>query len=91
MKLPSVVTIVRHRHPGVVGHHVVVDGQDGLAVRPGQAHVRKDIDKLPKDPPEPSHLVPLQVVDHAGELSIPAGCNRDVVNGVDELWHIGTH
>ena len=32
VQLPSVDSVMRHRHPGVVGHHVVVDGQDSLAV-----------------------------------------------------------
>ena len=39
MKFPGVVTIVRDGHPGIVGHHVVVDGQDGLAVRPQPGHL----------------------------------------------------
>ena len=39
MKFPCVVTIVRDRHPVVVGHHVVVDGEDGLAVRPEPGHL----------------------------------------------------
>ena len=68
MKLPSVVPIVRDRHPGVVGHHVVVYGQDSLAVGP-----------------QPGHLVTIQVVDHAGEVSLSAGRHGDVVDGVDEL------
>ena len=33
MKFPGVVTIVRDGHPRVVGHHVVVDCQDGFAIR----------------------------------------------------------
>ena len=33
VELPRVDPIVGDGHPGVVGHHVVVDGQDGLAVR----------------------------------------------------------
>ena len=39
MKFPGVVAVVRDRHPGVVGHHVVVDGEDGLAVRPEPGHL----------------------------------------------------
>ena len=39
MKFPGVVTIVRDRHPVVVGHHVVVDGEDGLAVGPEPGHL----------------------------------------------------
>ena len=68
MELPGVVPIVRDRHPGVVGDHVVVYGQDSLAVRP-----------------QPGHLVTLQVIDHAGEVRLPAGSHGDVVDGVDEL------
>ena len=33
VQLPGVDPVMRHGHPGVVGHHVVVDSQDSLAVR----------------------------------------------------------
>ena len=39
MKFPSVVSIVGHRHSGVVSHHVVVYREDGLAVRPEPGHL----------------------------------------------------
>ena len=32
VQLPGVVAVVGHGHTGVIGHHVVVDGQDGLTV-----------------------------------------------------------
>ena len=35
--------------------------------------------------PQPGHLVTLQVIDHAGEVRLPAGGHGDVVDGVDEL------
>lgn len=31
---PAVVAVVLHAHPRVVGHHVRVDGEDRLRVRP---------------------------------------------------------
>ena len=74
MKFPGVVTIVRDRHPGVVGHHVIVYGQDSLAVGP-----------------QPGHLVTIQVVDHAGEVSLSAGRHGDVVDGINELRDRGLH
>ena len=68
MKFPRVVPVVGDSHPVVVGDHVIVYRQDGLAVRP-----------------QPGHLVPLQVVDDAGEARLPAGGHSHVVYRVDEL------
>ena len=36
---PTVVAVVLHRHPRVVGHHVRVDRQDRLRVRPQPSHL----------------------------------------------------
>ena len=41
VQLPGVVAVVGDGHAGVVGHHVVVDRQDRLAVRPQPRHLHK--------------------------------------------------
>ena len=38
-----------------------------------------------------TNLVSLQVVDHAGELGVPARRHGDVVDGVDELGDRGLY
>lgn len=40
MQFPSVVSIVSHREPRVVSHHVCVDGENGLGVRLDPCHLQ---------------------------------------------------